>query len=959
MIKNSITLVFLCFAVSIFAQKRALTHEDYDLWKNITDTKISNTGKLIVSTIETTTKRGDGYLQIYNTETKEKFTTFNGYDASITADERFVIFKRKPSYNSVRQEKKKEVKEDEKTKDVLLIYEVKTNKIYDSIARVSGYKVPKVSNGWLVIENFKKQKPKAKDETKKDAKKDTVKPKLGKGYKQSYALVYDLKSKRTDTIFQIKDFVVPEKGDTFYYTTTNHIGGKKKKGNQVRKRDVGIFVYDIPSGTKTVIDSTRYLYDKLAVDKTGEQFSFMAAKDSTHLDSIRYELFYYGDKKLTNLVDTQGKNIRNNWELGNGKASFFSENSNRLYFYSKPKVTYKKDTTFLDDEIPQVDVWNWNDKLIQPEQKAKIKDLKNEAYISYYDLEKKSVVEIQDETFKDVLFDKNREQRFILGATGAPYDVERSWNFPWTKDFYVIDTYTGKKRLSLTKTALQPFLSPDGKYALYYDMEQKHWFSLNLETLEKKNLTQKLKVAFYDEDDDHPALPFMYGFGGFDKAGNGLIYDKFDVWKVSLSGNTKPINITSNGRKKNIEYRTLRLDEENSNLASYSNNELLITSFDKTTKSSGLYTLTDTGMKEKIKSTTYFINRYKKAKEADVFTFQQQNFDTFQDLHYTDSNFQKNTQLTDVNPQKKDFKWGTAELFTWKSYDGKKLEGIIYKPEDFDPSKKYPLITYFYEKRSDSYHTYYTPRPSASVVNPSYLVSNGYVMFVPDIVYEDGKPGPSAYNCIVSGVEALEKLGYIDSENMALQGQSWGGYQVAYLITVTNKFKAAMAGAPVSNMTSAYGGIRWQSGLSRAFQYERSQSRIGKNLWDGFDLYIENSPLFGIPKIETPLLMMHNDSDGAVPYYQGIEMFMGMRRLQKPVWLLVYNDEQHNLRKEKNRQDLSIRMMQFFDHYLQGKPAPVWMTKGVSRVDKGKYFGYDLEQNASETPKTTIPSSNR
>jgi dipeptidyl aminopeptidase/acylaminoacyl peptidase len=228
-------------------------------------------------------------------------------------------------------------------------------------------------------------------------------------------------------------------------------------------------------------------------------------------------------------------------------------------------------------------------------------------------------------------------------------------------------------------------------------------------------------------------------------------------------------------------------------------------------------------------------------------------------------------------------------------------------------------------------------------VNMSYLVSNDYVVFVPDIVYQEGKPGASAYNAIVSGVEAVEDLGFIDSKNMAIQGQSWGGYQVAHLVTVTNKFKAAMAGAPVSNMTSAYGGIRWQSGLSRAFQYEKTQSRIGKNLWEGFDLYIENSPLFGIPNIETPLLIMHNDADGAVPYYQGIEMFMGMRRLNKPVWLLVYNDEAHNLRKTKNRFDLSIRMMQFFDHYLKDAPAPEWMTQGVPAVIKGKDLQYDLD----------------
>ncbi|MCK8524228.1 prolyl oligopeptidase family serine peptidase [Aquimarina sp. D1M17] len=953
MIRNVITLVFLVVTTSVLAQKRSLSHEDYDLWKEIEDTKISQKGKLIVSVIRTATKRGDGYIEIYNIRTKQKTTFFNGYEPSITHDERFVVFKRKPKYETTRKEKKKKVKKDQKEKDALFIYDVTTNKILDSVSRVMSYKMPDKSSDWVVIEKFKNKKLKEDKEVK-----DSVKPKLGKAYEQKYALIYHLTTKKKDTIYQIKDFAFSEKGDAFYYSKTTHKKSKDKKGKEAREKDIGVFKYDISSGKEMVLDSTKYLYDRLVVDKKGKYFSFMSAKDSTHVDSLEYELFLSNDKEVINLVDTSGKNLRNNWKLSDGKTSFFSENSARFYFYSKPKVTYIKDTTLLEDEIPQVDVWNWSDKMIQPEQKARFKELETKAYLSYYEVEKKSIVHLQDEIFEDIVFDKNKEKRFILGATSAPYSIERSWNLPWTRDFYVIDTYTGKKRLALTKTALQPFLSPNNKYALYYDMQEKHWFSLDLNSLEKRNLTKSLNVAFYDEDDDHPMLPYRYGFGGFDKEGNGLIYDKFDVWKVSLSGDKQPVNITGKGRQKNIVYRTLRLDSENRNVASYSNNKLLITSFDKTTKASGLYVLKGSTLIEKIKPSEFFIDEYKKAQEAEVITFQKQNFNTFQDVHYTSDNFGRITQITEVNPQKKDFKWGGAELFSWKSYDGKMLEGIIYKPDDFDPSKKYPLITYFYEKRADSYRNYYTPRPSASVVNPSYLVSNGYIMFVPDIVYEDGKPGPSAYNCVISGVEAVEKLGYIDSANMGIQGQSWGGYQVAYLITVTNKFKAAMAGAPVSNMTSAYGGIRWQSGLSRAFQYERSQSRIGKNLWDGFDLYIENSPLFGIPKIETPLLMMHNDNDGAVPYYQGIEMFMGMRRLQKPVWLLVYNDEQHNLRKEKNRQDLSIRMMQFFDHYLQGKPAPKWMTQGVSRVDKGKNFGYDLEENDIQI-KNTIRSSDR
>jgi dipeptidyl aminopeptidase/acylaminoacyl peptidase len=217
------------------------------------------------------------------------------------------------------------------------------------------------------------------------------------------------------------------------------------------------------------------------------------------------------------------------------------------------------------------------------------------------------------------------------------------------------------------------------------------------------------------------------------------------------------------------------------------------------------------------------------------------------------------------------------------------------------------------------------------------------VVFVPDITYKVGYPGQSAYNAIVSGTQYLvNTFPYIDEERMGLQGQSWGGYQVAYLITQTDLYAAAMAGAPVSNMTSAYGGIRWETGHSRMFQYEQTQSRIGGTLWEKPLHYIENSPLFYAPKVNTPLLMMHNDDDGAVPWYQGIEYFLALRRLDKPVWMLSYNGEPHNLNASSwaNRVDLSKRMFQFFNHYLKGKPMPEWMEKGVPATEKGDNLGY-------------------
>jgi dipeptidyl aminopeptidase/acylaminoacyl peptidase len=334
----------------------------------------------------------------------------------------------------------------------------------------------------------------------------------------------------------------------------------------------------------------------------------------------------------------------------------------------------------------------------------------------------------------------------------------------------------------------------------------------------------------------------------------------------------------------------------------------------------------------------------RKAGDADVFTLTRQTFREFPDLWITGGDLQDMEKVTDANPQQAEYRWGTAELMEWVSNDGIPLQGILVKPDGFDPSKKYPLMVYFYERNSDNLHSYRAPSPGTSV-NQSFYVSRGYVYFVPDIPYEIGHPGESAIDAVVPGVLKIVDQGFIDADRIGAQGHSWGGYQLAYMITRTNLFAAVEAGAPVANMTSAYGGIRWDSGMNRQFQYEHTQSRIGGSLWEETLRYINNSPLFEADKIQTPLLMIHNDKDGAVPWYQGIEMYMALRRLQKPVWMLNYNGEPHGLRQRRNQKDWTIRMQQFFDHYLLDAPAAVWMTEGVPAVRKGETMGLEIRKD--------------
>ena len=249
------------------------------------------------------------------------------------------------------------------------------------------------------------------------------------------------------------------------------------------------------------------------------------------------------------------------------------------------------------------------------------------------------------------------------------------------------------------------------------------------------------------------------------------------------------------------------------------------------------------------------------------------------------------------------FLWGRSELIRFKNDDGVALSAALYKPENFDPKKKYPMLVYIYEPLSQNVNNFVEPRPSHNI-NFAYYVSNGYLILTPDIVYTIGSPGPSALKCVLPAVQAVVDRGFVDENAIGIQGHSWGGYQTAYMITQTHRFRAAEAGAPVGNMTSAYSGIRWGSGLPRQFQYEQSQSRIARPLYEAPQKFIENSPIFHIQGVKTPLLILHDDNDDAVPWYQGIELFLALRRNGKEAYLFNYNGEFHGLRRRHDQKDL-------------------------------------------------------
>lgn len=770
-------------------------------------------------------------------------------------------------------------------------------------------------------------------------------------------------SKRGERLAFVTSVEAPEPNKSSPSQEDKGTSGKQQDDKERGPVD-GVHTIELDSLRLRTIISGIGEYKNLTFSEDGSQLAFIGNRDDYDSESPSWALYQWkaNSKKANRLVSEGDPGLPTGWWLSPQSNQSFSEDGRRLYFETAPvpdevqkQRLAKAEGREIEDESndhAKLDIWHWQDPQLQPQQLLEAERERKRRYRAAFILKTNRVVQLEDSEIPSLRIDLRSPSNIAVGNTNVPYRKTLSWEVPGFQDVYLVNLNSGHRERVLEKVRWNAAISPQGKHIVWFDAENGKWFAKatkgkNTETIE---ISKGIQHPLYDELDDRPTLPSAYGTAGWlDSDQAFLVYDLHDIWQLDPTGKTKPICVTlGEGRKNDVRFRYLRLDSERRFIDR--SETMILSAFRRDTKASGFYALdppsSEDDVEENILRPLIMLDEnlsgLNKAEDSDQVVFTRSTFRRFPDLWTSTIGFEKIQRVSDANPQQEEVSWGTAELTHWKAQDGQELDGILMKPDGFDPSKQYPMIVYFYERKSDSLHSHYPPAAGRSIICFSFYVSRGYLVFIPDIPYKTGEPGQSAANSILPGVDHLVAQGFVDEDRIGMQGHSWGGYQTAYLVTQTDRFACAEAGAPVSNMTSAYGGIRWSSGMSRMFQYERTQSRIGEDLWSAREKYIANSPLFFADKINTPLLILHNDEDGAVPWYQGIELFVALRRLEKPAWMLNYNGDPHWVMGDHNRRDFTIRMQQFFDHYLQDAPEPEWMAVGVPGVDKGKRFGLEL-----------------
>jgi dipeptidyl aminopeptidase/acylaminoacyl peptidase len=616
------------------------------------------------------------------------------------------------------------------------------------------------------------------------------------------------------------------------------------------------------------------------------------------------------------------------------------------------------------EENPTLILWNAKDPRLQSQQIVQEAQDRAFSYLSEYRIGDNKFIRLADDALRNISLVAHDRTAYALDQT--EYEQAASYNGRRYADLYSIDLATGAKKQLLKKHITpQYFWSPNGSEMLFWGGDAQ-WHVMTAATGDDRVITKGVPTLFADTSDDHNNLVTPPDqVVGWSKDGNSvLLADGFDVWKVPANGSGTAVNLTVDGKKNQIRYQRLYSFDADAPAAGGGrggrgggapngidlSKPLYFATYGEWTKKEGIAKVDPS--KPGAQSLVFDDAKYsfQKAKDADVYVYTKQTAVDYPNYYVTDASFKPGKEITDANPQQKDFAWTSGvKLINYTSAKGDKLQGALYLPANYEPGKKYPLLVTIYEKRSNLAHSYVTPSET-STPNRSIYTSRGYAVLDPDIVYKVNDPGMSAVWCVVPAVKAAIATGMIDSANVGLWGHSWGGYQTAFLVTQTHIFKSAIAGAPLTDMVSMYNSIYWNTGGTNQAIFESSQGRFKGNVADNTEAYIRNSPVFHAKNVTTPLIILHDDKDGAVDFNQGITYFNSLRQLGKDVILLEYVGENHGLARPINMKDYAMRQKDWFDHYLKGAPAPDWMTKGIPRIKMDEYW-----QSLKNTQSTIVP----
>lgn len=899
-------VVLLVFNSSVFAQDKVLTVDDYDRWSRIVGAEISNNGDWMAYGLRP--NGGDDTLHVVSLSNSEEYTIPLAQNVSFSDDSKWAAY----TITVDEETRKKMTKSGDKIFSQAGLLNLETGEKY-TVERSGGMEFSMDGRFWVVH----REKPES-DKSK---------------HKGRDLIVRNLQDGTVINIGNVSEFAFNRKSTMLAYL----IDASEKEGN-------GLYLKNLNNGALTTLDSDTASYTNLSWDdedahrsEWNEKGSALAVLKGLTVDSLAHpktKLVVVRDLNsgLTKTVldpDNQS-NFPDNMVISGNRDLSWSTNGEMVFLgfrEQEPKLKMDRDT------VANVDVFHWKDDRIQTVQERQASRDLRFTYAASFNPESSTFTRLTDDNMRDLNFSDHNQ--FMIGRDEEPYMDDVNWGVS-PADLYRVNLQNGERTLFAENINRTNGFSPDGRYYLYQKIAEQDTmlYVYDVEQNRNTNLSKAAPVQFTNTEHPYPHESPTFGVAGWTEDGEHVILNhKYDLWLVELDG-SQAENITEGlGEEEKIIFRYETLDDDEEYIDT--SNKLLLSAFGEWTKKNGFYELNIGDTPEPLIYEDASFGNVEKARDANRVILTRQTFVDFPDYYQTDSEFNDLDRITDANPQQKEYAWGERVLVDYENSRGVKLQGTLTLPANYEPGKEYPMIVYFYEKMSDRHHQYsmpvYDDRPHMST-----YASNGYLVLMPDNVFEFGRPGTSSLDCITAATQKVIDLGYADPKQIGLQGHSWGGYQSSFILTQTDMFATVVTGAPPTNLTSFYNNIYGSSGTNHHGIMEIGQVRMGRDVtpWSHLEAYQRENPMFHAPDIETPFMILHGTDDGAVDWMQGLEFYNAARRLDKEVVLLSYPGEGHHLGREANQKDFQIRMKQWFDHYVKKAPPAEWITEGIPYIEK-------------------------
>jgi dipeptidyl aminopeptidase/acylaminoacyl peptidase len=933
------------------SQPRAIELKDMLAWKSIRTNAISNNGQWFA--YQLVPAEGDGEVVLRSTQTDKELRFPIGEQPrgesrpgatpparaqsslAFSEDARWLGFLVYPAQKDA--EKLKKQKKPIQSRLALVNVSSGEKTEYD---KVRSFSFSGENPGWVAFHRYSAETP-------------------GRGKPAGADLILqELATGNQINIGNVSEFVFDKQGEWLAWA----IDAQEKSGN-------GVQIRNMKTGAVMPLDSDKAIYKRLTWTRKGDALAVLKGKEDKKYENELFSLVGFtkiSDPEPVKVVyqPADDSGFPSEMTISPNRSPEWAEGLDGIYFgiHELKKKDEKEQKEGApepsgpspsgetakepDENRPDLILWHWKDNRLQAQQWVEESRDKDFSYLCFFNSAEKKFIRLADEEVKQV--NAAPDQRYAIGLDVREYELMGSLDGRRYQDVYVIDPKTGTRKLALKKCRWLFGSSPQGDKFVYYDDGQ--FFAYDMASGQARNITKDVATSFIDKEDDHNVVnPPIRPLGWAKDGKSVLLYDNRDVWNVPVVSGPA-VNLTVNGKKDGIRYRRRYvLDPEEKGIDLSGN--VYLDALAERSKKAGIARLDGgkPGAAMLLWDDALF-STLVKAKKADAFLYTMETFDRYPDYYVTDASLHSGKKITAANPQQKDFLWSAGQkLVDYTSDKGDKLQAALFLPAGYEAGKSYPMVVYIYEKLTSGLNRYY--QPAASGFNKSVYTSNGYAVLMPDIVYRVNDPGMSAVWCVVPAVKAAVATGIADPKRVAIHGHSWGGYQTAFLVTQTDIFRAAIAGAPLTNMISMYSSVYWNTGSANQPIFESSQGRFTGGPWEVPEAYTRNSPVYYAQNIKTPLIILHNDKDGAVDWNQGVTYFNTIRRMRKPAVMLEYKGENHGLAKPANQKDYTVRMKEFLDHHLMGKPAPKWWLEGIPYLKLDE----ELRPRAEPKPPTTNP----